>query len=161
MRHILLLLTILSVGTIYGQDILPAVQVTESDSNYGVASMNVYSSNETFWKRKKPAYKKTVYWKRHITQNVLGAVSLVAGAGLWFPSIGASVAAGECDKLTTAGIIGGGCFVLASIPLFISAHHNKVKAHRVSLGADYITAPVAIGGNRREVQPALTLRFNF
>ena len=147
-KFLFILLTVFSFGTLYGQEAMPA-DLMGGLSGY-VPETSLYSSGfSLFKKREKPAYKKTVYWKRHITQNVLGGVSILVGAGLLFPSIASSVVCGEVEKLEKAGISVGGLFVLASIPLFISAHHNKGKAPRVSLGADYIVTP-SIGGRQPE-----------
>ena len=159
-KFLFILLTALSFGTLYGQEAMPA-DLTGGLSGY-VPETSLYSSGfSLFKKREKPAYKKTVYWKRHITQNVLGAFSLLVGAGLLYPSIGVTALTGEENKLVTTGIVFGGLFTLASIPLFISAHHNKVKAHRVSLGADYIVTPSIGGGSRKDMQPALGISISF
>lgn len=79
MKHLLitlLLILLLPAAHACGQEI-SSVDRSGTDVPYELAA--TYRKTA---RKEKPAYKKTVYWKRHITQNVLGAVSLVAGAGL-------------------------------------------------------------------------------
>ena len=140
-KFLFILLTVFSFGTLYGQEAMPA-DLMGGLSGY-VPETSLYSSGfSLFKKREKPAYKKTVYWKRHITQNVLGGVSLLAGSTLFLSNCIAILEWDwDCNKGEAVRLIAGGSLILASVPLFIAAHHNKGKAPRVSLGADYIVTP--------------------
>ena len=112
--------------------------------------------------KREASFSSTGHRKRYITQNVLGGVSLLAGSTLFLSNCIAILEWDwDCNKGEAVRLIAGGSLILASVPLFIAAHHNKGKAPRVSLGADYIVTPSIGGGSRKDMQPALALRFNF
>lgn len=109
-------------------------------------------------------YKRTKEWKRSKVLLGCGIGSLALGAAI-FTFCSLVITPRNTDTEPGFGVyvgsILGGPFMLASIPLFIFAHKNKVKAKKsvANVGLGAITAPM--GGNKREVVPALTFSLNF
>lgn len=155
MKRILPILIIISFSIkMYGQESLLAY--TEVNKAHPICS----TSN-----KEKPAYKQTVYWGKYKVLKAAGWTSFSFGIAATTVGIfGGAIEEGATGEKPAVwdviGYTGLGLFA-ASIPTLIVAYANKNKAYRVSLGADCITAPVVVGSNRKVVQPALALRFNF
>lgn len=164
MRHLLFILILLfalfPVHTC-GQEALPVGMPETAASDALAASYGLAARKE------KPAYKQTVYWKRYKALKITGWSSLAVG----IPAIGIGFLGGYVDDSPSkwsdvkpgwkALFYSGIGLTVISFPLLATASVCKRKAYNVSLGADCIVTPVMVGGERKEVQPALALRLHF
>lgn len=155
----LLLILLLPAAHACGQEI-PSVDRSGTDVPYEPAA--AYGRTA---RKEKPAYKQTVYWGRYKALKATGWTAFSLGIAATVVGVfGGAIeeyASGKDPAVWDAISYTGLGLVAASIPTLIVAYANKNKAYRVSLGADCIATPVVVGSNRREVQPALALRFNF
>ena len=108
-------------------------------------------------------YKQSPYWKKHKMQKIAGGVSLgvgilAVGYGLLYVAFDSAEGGGN-DWIGKGILVSGGCLMLVSIPLFISAHKNKGKAFYFSMGSGRMISP-SLNGTIHS-QSTLALRFSF
>lgn len=133
--------------------------------NHTQANMSVYFAVKDNTKLQE-AYKQTPYWKRYkvLKGCAWGALGLgICGTGVTgFIMVVHGSYSGSESSLYTALLITSLGVTASSIPLFIFANKNKIKAKRtveLSLNASHIY--MSLPNGRQQVEPALGLCINF
>ncbi|WP_308596838.1 hypothetical protein [uncultured Parabacteroides sp.] len=91
------------------------------------------------------------YWKKHKTFKALGwtfsmvGVASVGGAYCLALSGLEAPYSKSRDVGSAALLIGGGCLILASIPMFCLGYSNKRKARSISLQGQNLSSPLPDG----------------
>lgn len=106
------------------------------------------------------------YWAKHKTQNKTGLIILGGGVtslgafGLWFNRTGFITTQAE-DAGQAFLFFGGLAAVVTSIPFFIAAGNNKMKASRISIDLRMEkTYAIQYQKDIINYYPALSLRFS-
>lgn len=150
LKFVSFLLISLLATTVWGQDKMPADNCCCGMTEQTVSGVSDISA--TF---DHPQIQQSVYWKRHKLFKTLGWTSLLAGVG----GVGYGLFSDMSQDKAIGALIGGGCLVLASVPMFGLARSNKQKARSLSLQGRSLVSPLPNGSV--SYRPGLSLCLNF